>query len=200
MKHLYAALLSLSVAVQAVSAEPSTAPPGTTAAAPQTSATVADAGKPDSVAILKRYGDLLDISKRTGLNGGGIQYRVMLCRDAILNCDMYQAGQDKLTELADYAYLYTVYARYFKKSTPVISSLREEAKQKEYGEQLLKAYSEKYKCVHSKEPARCTFERMSKAIPIQRFLVERDPKGLVLLDVVFNYTEEDGIRSLDEAN
>ena len=159
-----------------------------------------EAEKPDSIAIMKEYGDLLDITKRTDLNGGGTQYRVMLCRDNVLNCDMYEAEQDELTELADYAYLYTVYARYFKKDTAIIKALRAEAKQKGYGDRLLKPYSEKYKCEHRKDPALCTFGKMSKAIPIQRYLVEREPNGLTLLDVVFNYTEENEIRPLDETN
>ena len=158
-------------------------------------------GPPDSLALLKAHPEFAEITKITNLNADTAVVRISLCRSKrqAVNCEMFESRAAHSGQLADYVYLFAVYAGKYDKSVSAKSSkgpahgLLQDAADHGYGQVLLNEYTGKFDCKQSKDTRGCILHQLFKSAQIQRYIVERSGHAVTLLEA-----DEDGKGSVFE--
>lgn len=156
---------------------------------------IAALAKPDTLQMLEQQKSLTTVSKITDIGSGDVEYRISLCpsKDETVDCDVFSSDGKHLTELADYAYLFAVYKGRYKDPHAAVAEgakrpllpMLQEAHDKGYADELVKAYSQTYAaCQKAKDAALCILKQMRTQVPISLFKYEHRPGGAYsLVDV-----------------
>jgi hypothetical protein len=144
--------------------------------------------KPDTLAILKQYPNLVEMVQTTDLNAHSSILRVTLCRSKHEHCESFEEEAAWSGLLTDYVYLCAVYdndcrhGKHAKSKGTNASALIQEANDKGYGQTLLGFYEAKYDCGQAKDVTTCVLHKLFVASGVRRSIAERRGHTITYVD------------------
>lgn len=142
------------------------------------SSTATAANSPDTLSLLKTWPKWTSITQSESLSGADDDnhYTISFCPDG-QTCDVFQAKPAELKRLADYAYLYALYAAKYEDDTGQLEPVIAKGQQDGSGQALLKFYNKDEKCKTGDKQAACILQSILKSAGIKRYSSNGDEGG-----------------------